>query len=152
MERSASLRDTASFIARARRTYPECFGCGPENPFGLHLDDFTLSGDGWLRAQFMPKPEHRGTADTLHGGLGATALDEIFVWTGIVTNDVLTVTGTLDLRYRAPVTVLSPVTVRGRVQQHRGRRLVIAGDLTQADVSCVEGHGLYVVTASTEDW
>ncbi|MBI3851847.1 MAG: PaaI family thioesterase [Verrucomicrobia bacterium] len=55
-----------------------CFVCGESNPIGLRLKFET---DGRIvRTCFVPKPEHVGFKQTIHGGLLATLLDEIMAW------------------------------------------------------------------------
>src|SRR6266851_3902380 len=55
-----------------------CFVCGLNNPLGMKLD---LETDGQIvRARFLPRPEHVGFRETIHGGLISTVLDEAMVW------------------------------------------------------------------------
>ncbi len=61
------------------------------------------------------------------------------------------VTGTLDLRYRRPLTVADRITARARVDERRGRRLRISGHLESGGRAAVEGSGLYLVGESVED-
>ncbi|TDI39317.1 MAG: PaaI family thioesterase, partial [Acidobacteria bacterium] len=76
-----------------RRHYDDgCFACGRENPLGLHLDGFSLD-DGVVSARFDPREEYRGAGISLHGGVAATALDEMLVWAGILDLKVMSVTG-----------------------------------------------------------
>lgn len=143
--------DIAGLVESVRRHYDDgCFACGRDNPIGLHLDDFALD-DRQVSARFTPRAEYRGAGNTLHGGVAATALDEILVWAGILTEDVLTVTGSLTLRYRRPVHVEQPIIVSAAVEERRGRRLQITGELTVADQTRVEGSGLYLVAATLEE-
>jgi hypothetical protein len=69
-----------------------CFACGRRNDVGLHIDDFTWDGTT-VTGSFDPRDEYRGAGDVLHGGVAATALDEISVWAGILGEGVLSVTG-----------------------------------------------------------
>jgi len=138
------LRDVTELVEATRAGYPDCFVCGAGNPIGMHLAGFALDDDGDLVARFRPRPEYRGSGDTLHGGIAAAAIDEICVWAGVVATGVLTVTATLDLRYRRPVTVADDVTARGRVLERRGRRFRMGGELVVAGRVAVEGAGLFV--------
>lgn len=143
--------DIAGLVDAVRRHYDDgCFACGRDNSIGLHLDDFALS-DERVSARFTPRAEYRGAGNTLHGGVAATALDEILVWAGILTEDVLTVTGSLTLRYRRPVHVDEELVVSAAVEERQGRRLQIAGELTVSDQTRVEGSGLYLVAATLEE-
>jgi len=145
------MPDISALVDAVRRHYDDgCFACGRENPIGLHLDDFSLS-DSRVTARFTPRPEYRGAGKTLHGGIAATALDEILVWAGILTEDVLTVTGTMELRFRRPVRVDEPITVSARVDSRSGRRLEVSGALEVGDETRVEAAGLYLVSVSVGD-
>ena len=105
--------DVADLVDRVRRHYDDgCFACGRKNPIGLHLDQFSLS-DGTVEAWFSPRPAYRGFVGSLHGGIAATALDEILAWAGILNLGLISDTAPLDLRYRSPLTPdhpLSPVS------------------------------------------
>lgn len=139
--------DIAVLVDRIRRHYDDgCFACGRENPIGLHLDDFGLV-DGVVSARFDPRLNYRGAGTMLHGGIAATALDEILVWAGILIERVMSVTGTFDLRFRKEVHVTESVEVRARVDERRGRRLLLSGDLAVDDQVRVQASGIYLVTA-----
>ncbi|MGD2044445.1 MAG: PaaI family thioesterase [Acidimicrobiia bacterium] len=143
--------DVAQLVDAVRRHYDDgCFACGRENPIGLHLDDFAL-GDGQVSARFVPRTEYRGAGTTLHGGVAATALDEILVWAGILVERVLTVTGTMELRYRRPVDVGEEIVVSARVDERRGRRLRVSGELVADDEVRVQASGLYLVSATLDE-
>lgn len=138
-------------VDRLRASFDDlCFACGRDNHLGLGLDGFEYDG-AEARATFRPQPLHRGLLSRLHGGLSATALDEILVWAGILAEGVMSVTGTLDLRYRRPVPVAEPLLVRGRVDERRGRRLSVSGSLDDATGPCVTATGLYIVTDTVAD-
>ena len=124
-----------------------CFACGLANPIGLHIDGF-VEQDGDILARFTARSELQGVIGVLHGGIAATALDEILVWAGIIQEKVLTVTAKLDIRYRRPVRNLDgPIELRARVDERRGRRLSISGELDAGDGTvAVSASGLYLVS------
>jgi acyl-coenzyme A thioesterase PaaI-like protein len=143
--------DTADIVDRIRRHYEDgCFACGRENPIGLRLDRFEYAG-GEVTAVFDPRHDYRGAGTTLHGGIAATALDEIMVWAGLLGEKVMSVTANLTLRYRRPVHVDEPITVGATVGERNGRRLTVTGTLMVDGETRVEGSGLYLVTASLEE-
>ena len=142
--------DIARLVDAVRRHYDDgCFACGQENPIGLQLDGFDLV-DGEVSAQFAPRAEYRGAGDVLHGGVAATALDEILVWAGILVEHVLSVTGNVSLRYRRPVHVDDPIEVAARLDRRSGRRLEVSGQLRVDGQTRVEASGLYLVTMSVD--
>jgi acyl-coenzyme A thioesterase PaaI-like protein len=146
-----SLRDLGAVVERIQAAYGHtCFACGRDNRIGLHLE-LVGTEDGWVKARFDPRPEYAGAPETLHGGITATALDEILVWAGIVTENVMTVTGRLEIRYRRPIRVDERIHARGRVDNRSGRRLAVSGALEVGGVVAAEATGLYLVSAGVDD-
>ena len=136
--------ETLDWIEAVRVGFGDrCFACGRKNPEGLHLDDWEFH-ENEVRSVFRPRPEHVGAADTLHGGLAATVLDETLVWAGIFSEHVLSVTGTLDLRFRRPISIGDEVVAVGRVDARTGRRLRLSGHLETKRGIAAEATGLYV--------
>ncbi|MEA1902821.1 MAG: PaaI family thioesterase [Actinomycetota bacterium] len=141
------MTTTAELIDRLRRHYDDgCFACGRDNPLGLNMDDFDFE-DGVVSASFNPRPDFRGVQGILHGGVAATALDEILVWAGILNEKVMSVTGTMEMKFRKPVHIADTITVRARIDERRGRRLIASGELVVDDQVRVQASGLYLVSA-----
>ena len=136
-------------IPELRRKYNDCFACGLANPIGLKLDEFQRRG-GEAVATFHPSDHHRGTVGSLHGGITATALDEIMVWAAILFEDTLAVTATMDVRYRRPLGLDGPLLVAGRVDGRSGSRLRLSGEIRLDDKVMVEASGIYLATDPVE--
>ena len=143
---------TETVEALRAHTSESCFACGPRNPIGLRIDDFRLDGDD-VSATFLARPDYRGTEDSLHGGIAATALDEILVWAGILQEHVLTVTAKMEVRYHRPVQPSGRrLGVRARVTERRGKRLLMSGELLDEDGErSVSATGLYLVSHDVAD-
>lgn len=139
--------ELGTLIERIRNEYPGCFACGTDNPEGLHLTPAAMEGDEAV-ARFTPRPHHGGAGDVLHGGLAATVLDEIMVWAGVLAERVLTVTATMELRFRRPLTVTDVIEARGRVVDRSGRRLRCAAELIVNGRPAATATGLYLVSRS----
>lgn len=78
-----------------------CFVCGDSNASGLKLRFRT---DGKLvEARFVPRPEHVGFKQTVHGGLIATVLDEIMVWACAVNTRRFAWCAELNVRFLNPL-------------------------------------------------
>lgn len=131
-------------VEAVRSRYGHCFACGRENPMGLRLDGFAME-DGDVVAGFRPRPEYAGFHGVLHGGIVATALDEIMAWAAILTEGVFSLTGTMELRFRNPAEVDVDYQLRGRVDERRGRRLLLSGTMIAGGKVTAEGSGLYLV-------
>ncbi len=134
----------AAAVEAMRGAYAHCFACGRENPMGLRLDGFARDG-GDVVAGFRPRPEYAGFHGVLHGGIVATALDEIMAWAAIMVEGVFSLTGTMELRFRRPAEVATDYELRGRVDERRGRRLLLSGEMNAGGKSVAEGSGLYLV-------
>lgn len=142
---------SGDLVDRIREHFDEgCFACGRRNARGLGIDGFAFDGST-TTAAFSPDPEHRGLASTLHGGLTATALDEIMVWAGILGEGVLSVTGTMELKYRKAVPLGVRLSLDGEVVERRGRRLRLSGRMLEGDTVLAESSGLYLVTESIDE-
>jgi acyl-coenzyme A thioesterase PaaI-like protein len=140
--------DVAPRVALLRaHTGNACFACGLENPIGLHIDGFAVE-DREITATFDARADLAGVIGLLHGGIAATALDEGLVWAGILLEDVLSVTGTLDLRFRRPLPVEGRLRVRARVDDRTGRRLRLSGEIEAEGRAAVSASGVYLVSAT----
>ena len=53
-----------------------------------------------------------------HGGILSTLLDEVMSWTIIVFERVFFVTRKMEVKYLKPVTIETPLTVKGRLVGH----------------------------------
>lgn len=143
--------DVAGLVDRVRRHYDDgCFACGRANSLGLQIDGFGLDGVD-VEAWFLPRDDYRGIPGWLHGGVAATAVDEILAWACILTEGVLPVTATLDLRFRRPTRPGVRYRLRGRVDGRSGKRLRASGALLQDDEPVVLGRGLYVAAKNVDE-
>lgn len=105
-----------------------CFGCGAENPDGMHLR-FTydksrrrLVGRVRLDKRFTGPPGH------CHGGIIATILDEAM---GKINRlrDVIAVTSQITVDYLKPVPLNQPLRVESHEIRVRGCRHINAAEI-----------------------
>ncbi len=140
--------ELTEIIDRVRAAYGNhCFACGPDNEVGIHLEFVELDSADRIHGRFDARSDFRGANEMLHGGIAAAALDELLVWAGILTHGVMTVTGTLDLRYRRPLVVGGPIDGSAWVTERTGRRLRVQGHLLADGKPAVEASGLYLVSS-----
>ena len=85
-----------------------CFVCGPRNPIGLKLD-FSFDGKT-ITTEFIPKKEHQGYLNIVHGGIISTLLDEAMVKLAIAM-DMPAVTARMDVRLKKALAVGEKVNV-----------------------------------------
>ena len=97
-----------------------CFVCGESNPAGLRL---RFETDGrMVQTRFVPRPEHVGFRETVHGGLIATLLDEIMVWACAVQTKRFAYCAELNVRFISPARPKDGLIASGElVSDRRGR-------------------------------
>jgi hypothetical protein len=86
-----------------------CFGCGDDNPIGLHLR-FAPDGDG-VKASFI-----------------TSVLDEAMAW-AVADAGVWAVTGEIRTRFRQPLKIGNLTSVVARVGGTRGGRVTATAEL-----------------------
>jgi uncharacterized protein (TIGR00369 family) len=121
-----------------------CFVCGDSNPIGLRL---RFETDGKIvQARFVPRAEHAGFRQVVHGGLTATVLDEIMVWACAVAARRFTFCAEMTVRYHAPIQPGQLVIARGQlVENRRGKLLLASGELRdQSETLLAASTGKYV--------
>ena len=107
-----------------------CFGCGPDNPKGLRLRFFETA-DG-VEVDYVA-PEHvNGAAGVVHGGIQATLLDEALCMTAYAKEDTPVVTGELTVRYMAPLPTETPLLIRSKITERRGRSFFAEAEILVA--------------------
>lgn len=137
-------------VEQLRSTYDRCFGCGAQNPIGLHLGTFEETSDG-IQAIFTPGSDFNGFHGVVHGGVVATALDEISAWSAVVSAGVFVFTAKLDIRYRSEAKVGDTFLLTGTVTEQRGRRLLIDAVMMSGDRVTAQSSGLFVVADTVDN-
>jgi len=133
--------------------YPEevshCYGCGRLNEHGLQLRSFS-DGEETV-AVFEPQSYHCGIAGFIYGGLIASLIDCHAVGTAAAaayraegremdTDPPLRfVTASLQVQYIRPTPVGTPLEVRGRVKEIKGRKVVVTARLSANGQLCAVG-------------
>ena len=98
-----------------------CYVCGEANPLGLNL---RFETDGRIvRARFRPRPEHNGFKGIVHGGIIATALDEILSWVCAVHARRFAFCAELNVRYLNPMPTGGEVLLTAELVADRKGRL-----------------------------
>lgn len=101
--------------------YRMCLGCGADHPGGLHLR--VVAGEGLRTYGELTVSEfHQGAPGLAHGGIIATAMDEMMGSLQILLR-VPAVTATLETSFRRPVPVGSLLFIEAEVTGHLGRKV-----------------------------
>lgn len=112
-----------------RWTVKGCFGCGSENAAGLGLRP-RVDADGFVRADVVAKPVHRGYTKLLHGGVVCAALDEVLSYAvSQRTGPRLFVTTSLDVKFKRPAPLGEKLVAVARCTAKRGDRYVARAKL-----------------------
>ncbi len=99
-----------------------CFVCGRLNPRGLYMA-FYDNGDGEVVAEHVIPAPYQGYPGIVHGGVQAAILDEIVARVSF-TQDIhhFMMSIRLDVKYRKPVPVETPLRFAARCEQLDQRR------------------------------
>ena len=110
----------------------QCFGCSPRNACGLQMEFFE-DGDEVI-SMWHPKNHLQGYGSVLHGGVQATAMDELASWAVFLKLKTAGVTSRLDVVYHKPVyTHRGEITLRASVQGVEENRATSAVRLFDAE-------------------
>lgn len=119
-----------------------CFVCGPKNPIGLKLD-FHFNGKT-IKTEFIPKKEHQGYLNIVHGGIISTLLDEVMVKLAIAM-DMPAVTASMEIRLRKAVYVGEKITVEAKMLKITSKLLESCAEaVTENNVVVAEAKGKLV--------
>lgn len=115
-----------------------CFGCSPRNPIGLQLE-FQEDGD-WITAEWIPRRDHEGWFNVVHGGLQTALLDELGSWVVFVKMGTAGVTSKLEIKFLKPVHVdHGKIKIKGRiVETHRNIIIIEAFLYSGSGELCAE--------------
>jgi uncharacterized protein (TIGR00369 family) len=119
-----------------------CFGCGPANPAGLHLE-FLLAEDGTVVSLATVSGIFDGHPGYLHGGIIATLLDETMS-KAVRSRGVSAMTRQLEAEYLRPVPSDAPIRLEGRIVHSEGRKHWTEARIRNADgKELARGKGLF---------
>jgi uncharacterized protein (TIGR00369 family) len=120
-----------------------CFGCGPANSAGMHLE-FLLATDGSVVSLPVVASTFDGHPGNLHGGIIATLLDEAMS-KAIRALGRRSMTRTLEAEYLRPVPSGAPLRIEGRVARSEGRKLwAEAAILNSEGIVLARAKGLFI--------
>jgi uncharacterized protein (TIGR00369 family) len=120
-----------------------CFGCGADNPLGLHMEFLT---DGQRIYSFVTVPSAMaGWDQTVHGGIITTMLDEIMGWSVIYLLKKIGVTKSITVDFKKPIHVGHQLTVVGFIQEMLSeRQVVVTGEIYSGNETlCAKSQGTF---------
>jgi uncharacterized protein (TIGR00369 family) len=120
-----------------------CFGCGPANPSGLHLE-FLLAGDGSIVCVATVPDSFEGPPGYLHGGIIATLLDETMS-KAVRARGFTAMTRQMEIDYLRPVPSGAPIRMEGRVTRSEGRKHWTEAKILNGEGTVLaHGKGLFI--------
>jgi acyl-coenzyme A thioesterase PaaI-like protein len=129
--------------------YSVCYGCGRLNSHGLQIKSYW-DGDESV-CTFTPEPHHTAIAGYVYGGLIASVIDCHGTGTAAAAAfraagrpmgsdpDFRFVTGSLHVEYLRPTPIDAPMELRGKVEEIKGRKVVVSVTLRSKGDICAQG-------------
>lgn len=127
-----------------------CYGCGRNNPNGLHIKTHWDGETGLCH--FNPQPYHTAFPGVVYGGLLASIIDCHSIGTAIaalyqaegrtIADDPAAfscVTGNLNVRYHKPTPIDAELTLRATIKDLGERKALVVCSVTAGDVETVTG-------------
>jgi acyl-coenzyme A thioesterase PaaI-like protein len=127
-----------------------CFGCGPANEKGLHINSF-VEGDEYV-AEWNAEPHHQAFPGVLNGGIIGALLDCHSNWAAAhflmkKNGDEVppcTVTADFHVKLRRPTPVDGPITLKARVVESTEDRATVEAELIAGGKVCDTCRGTFV--------
>lgn len=120
-----------------------CFGCGPANPTGMHLE-FLIAESGGVVSLVEIPDQFEGHPGYLHGGIIATLLDETMS-KSVRALGLSAMTRHLEIDYLRPVPSCTPIRIEGHVVRSEGRKHWAEAKILSAQGSALaRGKGLFI--------
>jgi uncharacterized protein (TIGR00369 family) len=125
--------------------HPRCFGCGPANSIGLHLEFTSDHGNGVVCETVIPDV-FESYPGYLHGGIIATLLDEAMS-KAVRSLGISAMTRQMEVEYPRPVCSGKPIRIEGRVLRNEGRNYWVEANISNArgkTLAISKGHFIQV--------
>lgn len=134
-----------------------CYGCGPSNPDGLRLKSYWSADGQFVVATYTPPAKFSsGLPGALYGGMIASLIDCHSNWTAMAFSykaegrepgskpAILSVTGTLGVKYLKPTPMGVPLRLRAWVDGAVGRKTRVICELSDGQVVTAVGDSTFV--------
>ena len=122
-----------------------CFGCGKDNPEGMHLKFFPDHEHQGFVCHFRLPKRYAGPPGFCHGGVIATILDEAMSKLNI-NRDIIAATAQMRVDYLQPVPLNRPLHVQSRETSKRGRRLMRVAEIAdEKGTVLARSRGVFVI-------
>ena len=137
----------------------QCWGCGPQNDFGLRIKSYW-DGDESV-CLYQPQPHQMaGPPDVLNGGIIASLIDCHCVCTAIAaayrgegrevgsTPQIWYATGSLQVTYMRPTSINALVELRAKIVNHGPKKTALTCAVRSGGEECARGEVMAVRVAA----
>lgn len=133
-----------------------CYGCGSQNPHGLHIKSFWHEDGVHVMAEHLPDDKYCGWPDLVYGGLIAMLVDCHSNWAAMAYHyraeqreagslpHITCVTGHLGIKFIKPTPMGVPLTLRAKVEGDVGRKSRVICEVFAGDVLTAVGDSTFV--------
>lgn len=137
-----------------------CYGCGRENPQGLHIKTYWDGETGVCH--FTPRAEHTAFPGVVYGGLIASLIDCHSIGTAIATyytrmgtdpacdHTITCVTGKLDISYQKPTPTGTELVLTAQTRELGERKALVVCTVQAAGVETARGEVVAVRVQSRD--
>jgi len=120
-------------MGKQRLETGRCFGCGPDNGSGLHLE-FERRDDDTVASTVTLHEDLCGWEGVAHGGIVSLLLDEVTSWcVALCLQERCFVTRELNVRYVRPTPVGQELHLTARLVRDNGPTMDLVGDVRMPD-------------------
>lgn len=116
---------------------------GVRNPVAPPLT-ISHDDDGVTRGVARLGTPYEGPPGLVHGGASALLLDHLMGETASMRHSQVTFTGTLTMRYLAPLP-LGEVRLAGRIERQEGRKVLVTAEISGPAGRAIEAEGVFIV-------
>lgn len=143
MEQAKSLQETYS-------PNSICFGCGPANGKGLHINSYPENGE--VVAEWRAEPHHQAFPGMLNGGIIGALLDCHSNWAAAYflmknnakTTPDCTVTADFHVKLLRPTPSDALINLRARVVESTLKKAIVEAELIANEKICATCRGTFV--------
>ncbi|MNB89272.1 hypothetical protein D3C76_945900 [compost metagenome] len=133
-----------------------CYGCGSNNPHGLHVKSFWHEDGVHVIAEHLPDAKYCGWPDLVYGGMIAMLVDCHSNWTAMAYHyrtehreagslpRIECVTGNLGIKFIKPTPMGLPLTLRAKVEGDVGRKTRVVCEVYAGEVLTAVGDSIFV--------
>ncbi len=130
----------------------QCWGCGSHNAHGLQIKTYWADNGEETICTWQPREYHTAAwPNILSGGVLASLIDCHSVCTAMMVAlreegiewssepEIIYITASLQVQYLKPTPMTYPVTLRARVKEQSGRKMIVQCSVFSQDQECARG-------------